>query len=391
MRIGIFGGSFNPVHIEHIRVAEAAIASLRLDTLFVMPAYAPPHKQGKEIADDSVRLEACRIAFQEVEKAVVCDYEIRKKGTSYTYLTCRHFRALYPQAEIFWLLGTDMLRDFPTWKETQSILNDVTLAVCARNEKEGWARTEFCTFREKFGREFEIVGYNGGDISSTKIRVLAGADEDIAPFVGEKVAAYIREKALYRIPAAKEALALQKPARAAHSIRVAVAAATRAADLGVPESKAVCAALLHDCGKNVDTDSPLLKGFSLLPEWGDVPPQVLHQFTGAYIAERALGVRDSEILDAIRFHTSGKEDMTALGKLIFLADLVEEGRSYEGVETLRGLFYEKKKGADGLDTCLLRALKETLEYLKKQGGEIYPLTVKAYQYMEVTINGGNNE
>lgn len=391
MRIGIFGGSFNPVHIEHIRVAEAAIASLRLDTLFVMPAYAPPHKSGKEIADDSARLETCRIAFQGVKKAVVCDYELQKKGTSYTYLTCRHFRELYPQAEIFWLLGTDMLRDFPTWKEPQSILNDVTLAVCARNEKEGWAKAELGVFREKFRKEFAIVGYNGGDVSSTKVRVLAGAGEDVAPYVGEAVAAYMQEKRLYEIPAAKEALALQKPARAAHSIRVALAAARRAGGLGVPESKAVCAALLHDCGKNVAADSPLLEGFKLLPEWGNVPPQVLHQFTGAYIAEHVLGVRNSEILDAIRFHTSGKEDMTALGKLIFLADLVEDGREFEGVETLRGLFYENKKGADGLDKCLLRALKETLEYLKKQGGEIYPPTVKAYEYMEVTLNGGNNE
>ena len=109
MRIAIFGGSFDPVHTEHIRLVQAAIEELVLDKLFVMPAYAPPHKKGKILSADEARLEMCRIAFRGVDKVVVSDYEIQNRGTSYTYLTCRHFRESYPTAEIFWIVGTSHL------------------------------------------------------------------------------------------------------------------------------------------------------------------------------------------------------------------------------------------------------------------------------------------
>ena len=127
MKIGIFGGSFDPVHREHVHFVRAAIDCLRLDKVFVMPAHNPPHKPYRVLAPDTDRLEACRLAFSCLPEVEISDYEIAQGGTSYTYLTCRHFRSLYPDAEIFFLVGTDMLRDFPTWKNPQEILNDVTL------------------------------------------------------------------------------------------------------------------------------------------------------------------------------------------------------------------------------------------------------------------------
>ena len=142
MKIAVFGGSFDPVHREHIHLVEAAIRSLALDKLFVMPAGQPPHKKNKALLADKDRLELCRLAFLDNEKVVVSDYEIAKGGTSYTYLTCQYFRALYPDADIYWLVGTDMLRDFPTWRNPQDILQNVTLGVCARNEQADWLKKE---------------------------------------------------------------------------------------------------------------------------------------------------------------------------------------------------------------------------------------------------------
>ena len=115
MKIGIFGGSFDPVHSEHIQLVRAALDSLGLDMLYVMPAHTPPHKRGKVLLDDERRLQMCRIAFSDMPNVTVSDYEIARGGTSYTYLTCRYFRETYKDAQIFWLVGTDMLRDFPTW------------------------------------------------------------------------------------------------------------------------------------------------------------------------------------------------------------------------------------------------------------------------------------
>ena len=376
MRIGIFGGSFDPVHREHVRFVRAAIDCLRLDKVFVMPAHTPPHKPYRILSSDEDRLEMCRLAFSSLPQVEVSDYEIKQGGTSFTYLTCRYFRETFPSAEIFFLVGTDMLRDFPTWRNPQSIVKDVTLAVCGRNDELGWWEQEQLAFQEKFGKPFQRVDYNGEDVSSTKIRVLAGAGMRLTDFLDEKTAAYIREKGLYKIENADKALALEKPERQAHSIRVAYLAAARALGLKIPERKAIAAALFHDCGKNLSPDSPYLIGFSLPDEWGEVPRSVWHQYAGAYVAETHFGVTDEDVLNAIRYHTSGRPNMSELEKLIFLSDMLEEERSYDVVDILRELFWDK----NGLDGCLERALYETLLFLKSKQAEIYPLTQNAYDF-----------
>ncbi len=375
MRIGIFGGSFDPVHNEHIQLAKKAVEELQLDRLFIMPAGVPPHKKGKRITPASVRLELCKRAFEGVEKIEVSDYEISREGLSYTYQTCEEFARRF-QGELFWLVGTDMLRDFPTWRYPERILSCATLAVCGRNEKEGWIKREQAAFIRKFGKKFAYLSYVGKDVSSTKLRVLAGAGMRLTPFTTGEVEEYIHRNGLYEIPNAKAALALEKEERRAHSIRVAELAAKRALSLKIPEEKAIAAALFHDCAKNLPANSPYLEGFSLPTAWGEVPSPVAHQFAGAYVAEKHFGVTDRDVLNAVRYHTSAREDMNELEKLIFLADMLEEARSYEGVEALRELFWQ----GDSLDRCLERALFETLKFLEKKEGKVYPLTRAAYEF-----------
>ncbi len=375
-KIAIFGGSFDPVHTEHVRLVEAAIEGLGLDKLLIMPAFAPPHKPGKELAPDTHRLAMCRLAFSHLEKVEISDYEIAQRGTSYTYLTCRYFRKMYPDAEIFWLVGTDMLRDFPTWKNPQDILQNVTLGVCARNEKTGWEQTEQAEFEKRFRKNFAVIHYNGAPVSSTEIRLLTAAGLPLDGVVPQKVAEYIATNGLYEIPFARKALSLEKAERAAHSIRVARLAVERAKDLHLLESAVLAAALLHDCAKNLPANSPYLEGFAPPTDWGEIPAQVMHQYQGAYVAERCFGVTDKDVLNAIRYHTSGRPNMSEMEKLIFLADMLEDGRAYEGVDILRALFWDKA----GLDKCLAEALYQTLLFLESKGGEIYPLTRAAYDF-----------
>jgi predicted HD superfamily hydrolase involved in NAD metabolism len=154
---------------------------------------------------------------------------------------------------------------------------------------------------------------------------------------------------------------------------VAILAAKRANELKISESKAIGAALLHDCAKNLPLDSPLLEGFTL-PE--NCPPAVAHQYAGEYVAQKVLGVTDPEVLSAIGCHTSGKIAMSPLDKLIFLADLVEDERTYQGVERLRALFWKD------IDECLLVSLQETVEYLLRSGQPIYEKTLSAKDYYE---------
>ncbi len=377
MKIAVFGGSFDPVHIEHIELVKSAIQSLRLDKLFVMPAHTPPHKSGKILSSNQDRIAMCKLAFSGMGKVEVSDYEIEKGGTSYTYLTCRYFREKYPTAQIYWLVGTDMLRDFPTWRNPNSILQDVTLGVCDRAEEKAWVEEEQRLFFEKFQKNFVVIDYKGKDVSSTKIRVLAGAGMRLSEYVPQEVADYIEEKNLYKIPFAKQALSLEKEDRRAHSIRVAETAVAKAPKLKIPERKAIAAALFHDCAKNLPLDSPYLQDFRLEEAWGQVTKPVFHQFAGAYVAEKFFSVTDEEVLNAIRFHTSGRENMGELEKLIYLSDMIEAGRNYEGVDVLRNLFWK----GQGLDECLKEALRQTIEFVKIKGEKIYPLTEKAYRWI----------
>ena len=379
MKTGIFGGSFDPVHKEHVSLAEAAIGSLGLDRVFILPAYVPPHKRGRVLTDDKDRIAMLEKAFAPVKKAIVSDYEIRRAGVSYSYLTCRHFKEEYPEDEIYFLVGTDMLRDFPTWKEPEEILKIATLAVCDRAEKNAlWIQKEQDDFYARFGKKFAVIDYSAQAISSTEARVRAAAGDDVSSLCGEAVARYIAERKLYEIENAHAALANEKSERREHSLRVGIAAARKALSLGIDEKKAVTAALFHDCAKNLTESSPLLQGFSF-PEGVPlpVPLPVLHQFTGAYVAENSFGVHDKEILNAVRYHTGGRADMSLLEQLIFLADMVEDKREYEGAENLRALYYAEK---GGLDFTMYEALRETLYFLEAKGGAIYPLTSEAYKY-----------
>lgn len=383
IKIGIFGGSFDPVHKEHVALAKAAVESLGLDELYIVPAKTPPHKTYKNLSSDTDRLAMCRLAFADVKNCKVSDYEIVTGGTSYTYLTCRYFKQRFENAQLFWLVGTDMLRDFPTWKNPESILTDVTLAVCARAENADWIEREQAKFYTRFQKRFAVIPYNGANVSSTEIRVLAGAGMDVSAYTTSNVAAYIRQNKLYEIPQAKNALALLKSERKAHTLRVAKAAATKAASLHIPEKQAITAALFHDCAKYLDITDNRLQGFTLQAEWGEVPHSVLHQYTGAYLAENAFGITDEEVLDAVRYHTSGKENMSLLTKLIFLADMLEEERAFCGVERLRALFWENDTSLPiekRLDKCLSAALTHSVNYLTESGKKIYPLTLQAKEY-----------
>lgn len=368
MRIAIFGGSFDPVHAEHLAFVRAAKEQLRLDKVIVMPSYIAPHKARGAIAGGEDRLQMCRIAFRGEKYAEVSDFELSRAETSYTYLTCRRFAREYPSDERFFLVGADMLENFFSWKNPDEILSLVTLAACGRGGEGTEGMEE--RFRTVFGKPFTAVNFTGRAVSSTRLRVALAFGKSPAEIDGE-VLSYIREKGLYSHPAILPALALEKEERREHSLRVAYMAVERAKELGIPEEKALIASALHDCGKYVPLSSPLLEAF--VPPDG-VPAPVLHQYTGAYLAEHEFGISDGEILDAIRYHTSGRENMTALGKLVFLADMLEEGRSFDGVGELRSAFRRD------LDECFLLALSRQTEYLRAGGKPVYPLTERAYEW-----------
>ncbi len=374
MKVAVFGGSFDPVHKEHVLLVKSAIDYLGLDKVIVMPSYVAPHKAGGACASARDRLEMCRIAFRKMKRVEVSGEEIEAGGTSYTYLTCRRLAEKYPEARRFLLVGADMLEDFFTWKNPEDILSHVTLAACGRYNA-AVDDTLRMRFFSRFGTPCAVVPYIGTDVSSTSLRVRLAFGLRPSRELDAKVCSYIKRCGLYADPTIAAALKLEKASRRAHSLRVALMACARARSLGIAEGKALLAAALHDCAKNVSLASPLLEGFE--PPDG-VPLPVIHQYTGAYLAEHLFGVRDKEILDAIRYHTSGRAGMSDLEALIYLSDLLEEGREFAGIAKLREMFWKD------FDACLLCSLALQIDHMRTQGIEVYPLTEEAYLWKRST-------
>lgn len=377
MKIAIFGGAFNPVHREHVNIVKAAVAQAGFDKVFIVPTGISPHKSGRLAASAEQRTEMCRIAFAEIPQAEISSFETEREGVSYSYITCEHFRALYPNDRLFLLVGADMLAYFPKWKYPERILNCASLAACAREDEKQFDRISQ-DFETLFDRPLIKIGYVGDNVSSTRIRTLAALGEDVSAYTDKKVAEYIATNRVFLQEKLAEAKNFLTPSRWQHTLRVACLAARYAQRAGVDEAAAVTAAALHDVAKYLPPDSPFLEGFQ--PPAG-VPEPVMHQYTGAYVAHRFFGVDDEDILNAVKYHTSGRENMSPLEKLIYLADMLEEGRNFRGVDGLRALFERD------MDECLLAALGEQVDYLNETGKPVYPLTQRAYEYLKDKKDG----
>ena len=368
-RIGILGGTFNPVHIEHQALAKNAIKELNLDKLFIMPTFLPPHKNVIP-ADAKDRIEMLKIAFSGEEKVVISDFEILNQGKSYTYLTVEHFKKEF-SCEIFFICGGDMLTNFKTWKYPERILSACNLAVFDREDFFTDYSFEREYFKKTFNKDFIKLQYLGKNLSSTKIRVYSSFNLSLNGLVDEKVEKYIKDNNLYRGDKFTEFILKNLPEkRIKHTANVVICALKKAGELNLDKNKVILASTLHDCAKYLDPED--YKDFVLI---SDVPKPVVHAFLGAFVAENVLGVNDQEVIDAIRFHTSGKPKMSLLGKLIFVADMLEEGRNYEGVEYLRSL-YEK----DDFEFCFLECLREEYIHLINKKERIYGETLNAYEY-----------
>ncbi len=368
-RIGILGGTFNPVHVEHISLAKSAVKELNLDALFIMPTFISPHKNlAPAPAED--RLNMLKIAVSGEDKIVVSDYEIEKKGKSYSYLTVEHFKEKYG-SQIYFICGGDMLTDFKTWRHPERILSACTLAVFDREDFFTDYKAEKEYFQKNFNKTFIKLNYVGKSSSSTKTRVYASFGLSLKGLVPDGVEEYIKKNRLYQGDKYTDYIKTHLPEkRVIHTANVVACALSKAKELGLDGEKVRITATLHDVAKYMDYTK--VKGFTL-PD--GVPTPVVHAFLGAYIAEHKLGVKDEEILDAIRYHTSGKANMSALSKLIFVADMVEEGRTYDGVEKLRESFSK-----DDLDTCFVECLKEEFLHLLNKKQYIYEETVNAFAY-----------
>ena len=387
-RIGIYGGTFNPPHVGHVRAAQHAFCALKLDELLVIPAGTSPGKDGEEPKVTALeRMEMTKLAMGDIPRVTVLDTELRRNGVSYTADTLDEIKSLYPDAELVLLLGADKFLTVTDWYRSEEILQNASLAVFSRGKypkaQEILAQTEKI---ESIGGKVTLLENPVTEISSTDVRRLLvfGCAEE---FVPPKVLAYILGNGLYdtdvdlrQMPMEqleKMVLSLLKPSRVAHVLGCRDTAVELAKRWGADETDAARAGLLHDVTKALD--GPLQLTLCrccgiVLDDFSLKYPKTLHALTGSLVAKYMFGENDA-VVDAIASHTTGKGNMNTLEEIIYVADYMEPNRDFPGVEELRALAFSDLHGAMKL------GLQMTLDMLQTQGSEVSPDSREALNWL----------
>ncbi|MDX9790174.1 MAG: nicotinate (nicotinamide) nucleotide adenylyltransferase [Candidatus Kapaibacterium sp.] len=200
MRIGLYGGSFNPVHNAHISMAQEFINIMQLDKLIVMPAYSSPFKKDliKEVRDAD-RLQMLKIAFRAFDDVYISDFEIIKEGISYTIDTVKFIRNKYGISnEFYMLIGYDQLYSFHKWKDWKQILCLIKICAALRNpEKNVTLDEELDNYLIKSNYHIRFLNNKPLDISASKIRENISQGQDVSSLLPSEVQDYIKTHNLY--------------------------------------------------------------------------------------------------------------------------------------------------------------------------------------------------
>lgn len=198
MNIAIFGGSFNPPHKAHLRIAEEFSEKLSLDKMLIIPTFAAPHKDSAAYASASDRLNMCRMLFSD-DRFTVSDIEIKREGKSYTIDTLEALNKEYPGARFYLIIGSDMLLSFHRWVRYKDILSKCTLCVMTRED--GVSYDNMLSYAENtLGLKGEdiVISHTGAyEMSSTSVREAIKENSDTSLYLTDEIKDYIKEKGLY--------------------------------------------------------------------------------------------------------------------------------------------------------------------------------------------------
>lgn len=382
MRIAVYGGSFNPPHPAHVRAARLAYAALKPDKLLVIPAADPPHKSLAEGSPSpEERFELTKLAFRDFPEAELSDMELLRGGESYTADTVAELAAMYPGAEIYLIIGTDMLTSFERWHDFEGILGGAALAVLSRDEGDQPEIERYAArLRELYCAKVSIIDAAPLPMSSSEMREMLISRRGADVLDGEVYARIIRLRDYGAKPQLdwlrERAYTYLKPKRIPHVAGCEREAAALAMRWGEDAGDAAEAGILHDITKKLSMDEQLI----LAEKYGIVfdkfereNVKLTHAITGAALARELFGVPD-RIYSAIRWHTTGRPDMTLLEKIIYIADYIEPTRDFEGVDRLRKLAYEN------IDSAMALGLEMSLEELRQNGIEPHGATVSALEW-----------
>ena len=367
MKIGIMGGTFDPIHNGHLMLGNCAKDLFGLDVVWFMPNGNPPHKLNNEIESQTKhRVEMVRRAISDNDEFVLQLYEVERKEIHYSHLTMEHFKGTYPNDEFYFIIGADSLFALEKWVHPEKLVKTCVILAAYRDDKStNEMMTQISYLNQKYGADIRLMKNPNVDISSTEIRQKLKSGLPVQDMVPESVYQYIQEHDLFKddLGVMREKVRnSQKDSRFIHTLGVVDTAVQLARRYQEDVKKTEIAALLHDCAK-------------------EIYPGLQHAPKGAELAKTEYGIEDDEILDAIRWHTTGRPEMTKLDKIIYIADYIEPNRNQApNLDEIRHL------AMVDLDECLYTILKATLTYLEANKDAIDPMTKQTYLYYKKLLN-----
>lgn len=390
-KVGILGGTFDPVHNGHIFLAKTAMEKCGLSKVIFLPTGNPPHKNNM-VASGEDRLNLLKKATANMDSFEVLDMEVRRPGITYTVDTLSRLKSLHPDWDIYYIIGTDTLFELDKWKDPKRVFELCTFVCMSRPVDDEAAQIKKAKeLKTQYGKEVVVISIMGKDASSTSIRE-SGSLNLVPTCIAKDVQKiYVKEDSKIDRQALLDKIKpLISDERYKHCLSVEQTAIDLAKQYGADVEKASLAALLHDCAKNIAKDPETFAADhhigQYLHDYDDLPTPVLHAPMGAHMAQIEFGVNDDEVLSAISWHTSGKPNMSLLDKVIYLADFTEPTRyATAALTAIREII------KTDLDMALFKALECSIEKIKSKGNQVHKNTLDAYNYMKKKMEEQNGK
>ncbi len=312
MRIGLLGGSFDPIHYGHIHIAQTAKNRLHLDEVWFLPTIETPLKE-KKLTDFSLRCQMVKMMLRPYRKFRLSLIETKNTIPSYTINTAERLRRMYPDDQFYFIIGTDQLLNLSRWKDSER-LQKLLQFVCIRRSED-----------QAYDPDVMMIDAPIHPASSTAIR-----NGDFR-YIPDFLKRFIMEHDLYQKTIARS---FYDEARWKHVESVAELARQLAASNGIDQKQAYKAGLFHDCTKQLDDD---LQQYYMdqyaTDEEKKLNKAIWHQVTGAFYMKKVYKLEDKKIFNAIRHHTTGDLNQK-LSKLIYVCDKLDPSRGYDSSETI---------------------------------------------------------
>lgn len=403
LKIGIMGGTFDPIHIGHLVAAEEARVQFGLDRVLFMPAGHPALKSSN-ITDAEDRWEMTQLAVADNPYFEASRIEVDREGVTYTIDTVLELREqVGTDAEMYFITGADAVFEIIGWKDAKRLAGLVTLIGATRPGYDLDAARQ-AHHDDEANFDVRYIQVPALAVSSTDLRARLSDGRSIRYLVPDAVADYIKQRGLYGVnskgdyPHVEQAFAdsadtievsmtfieyaeveLAKritPGAYNHSLGVAAMAQTMGSLYGVDPLTSYVAGLLHDWDRCASSDELVIAaecfGIPITPTLLE-NPRLLHAHTGAHhVAEHFPGI-PAEIVEAVADHTVGKVGMSDLGMVVYIADMIEPSRTWAGVDDLREMV-----GTVSIEMLFKQAYARTMSFLVAHQKVIHPDTLAVW-------------